>query len=252
VKHRVEGLEILLWAGTAFVIALAGARTAGLAMQAAVPAAGDGAAALIGAGIEAAFAATLLAVAAGRFSVGLGRPAGAGLVVGCAGAAAALAATALIALVQGKLVVSAATTQPGAALGLAAAAWLLHGFAEEALFRGVLLGAVRTRFGVFLAIVAAGLAWAAYQAWQGYDAPIEMATCLAVGVAFGVLAWRAGLFAAAAAHGAWGFLELELFGPQGLLFVRHATTPDTAGLSAFAGVVAALTLAGVVLSRRDG
>jgi membrane protease YdiL (CAAX protease family) len=91
-------------------------------------------------------------------------------------------------------------------------ALILHGCAEEIVFRGIVQEAAISLFGVRGGVVFAALGWALLQFFQGYTSPMHILNSFLVGLGFGLVTLRAGVLAAGAAHGLWTWAETRLFG----------------------------------------
>jgi|GEM_PF-2773611 len=109
-------------------------------------------------------------------------------------------------------------------------ALILHGCAEEIVFRGIVQEAAIALFGVRGGVVFAALGWTLLQFFQGYTSPMHILNSFLVGLGFGLVALRAGVLAAGTAHGLWTWAETRLFGFGPLasppLFDLDVVTPN--------------------------
>lgn len=84
---------------------------------------------------------------------------------------------------------------------------------EEVFFRGWLQRALGKHFGTLAGILGAAVAFSLMHVYGGTRDPLSMVNLALGGIVFGLLAWRTGgLAAPVAAHFAWNWSELVLFG----------------------------------------
>lgn len=103
---------------------------------------------------------------------------------------------------------SASEALPGGTIALGLAISVLTVGAEEILFRGWLLPALRDRVGAALAIVLSALAFSAFHVLGGAQAPLSLVNLMLGGIWFGLLAHRSGgLLAPFFAHLGWNVAE---------------------------------------------
>jgi membrane protease YdiL (CAAX protease family) len=144
----------------------------------------------------------------------------------------------------------------GAGLALLVAPGLfLHGLAEEAVLRGLVQRTVAGAQGPLAGVLAAAIAFTGVQALQGYTAPLEIATTLALGLGIGWICARHGLLAAAGVHGAWSWTESFVLGvPSGAVSAVSGIAidgaPDSVGTLAGLGAAVLFALLAAALTRR--
>jgi membrane protease YdiL (CAAX protease family) len=164
------------------------------------------------------------------------------LAIGFAAAAVLVGLSFAMGAFTGALVVTPAAALVVGPLALSLLAWTLHGFAEEAVFRGLVQRTFGAKFGALAGIALGAAGWAVFQALQGYVGPLEVTVSLVLGAGFGLLAHRFGLWAAVGAHAGWGFWELDVLKPFGLALgplADSARTPEFLGVTAVAVILAA-------------